>query len=838
MHRLAPSAIRAASLALAVSLASQARGDVLVVDVDDPAAHATVQSAVDAASDGDTVVVRAPRDPLYRYLGFTIDDKALTVRGEGRPYLLTGPVAVVDLALGDEVVLDGLSMNLETIPEIGQGYPFSSSLEVTDTSGPGLLVVSSQGAVRVQDCHMQGSAGDRMWAGLQLALAYDVVLVDCTVYGNASAEYATPSGASAQLAASRLAAYGTYFEGGLGRTALSDGGVGLLLAQRSVAWLGACTVHGGEGAGTYCHVYPCHSDSGDGGDGLVVTTGSVCFESGCELVGGPGGVLDEGTVGHAFGLPGVDGEAVVGVVHSDASTHVECDVAATRLTSGAAARLTIVGQPGEAARVAVARGGGFRFFGLARGAMGVSDFVDPAGFVSLGVLPASGVLVADVALPDAASGATSESLFLQVALDDAGSFRLSAPIAVSVDGADVPSSHARRVVRVDPTAAPDGDGRTWASAYATLEDGLRALPWTPDEGEVELWLREGTHRPLREEGSLVGHRCRIIGGFDGTETSANEADPVLHPTILDADRLGDGSTNPHHLENADVILEYGSEFLRLASHGSTCEGLTLRNTHTLGRSGAIVVHGDTTVRQCRFEENLVPAILHYDGRLRVDRTRFVEQRTNYYASSIQSEYQPYMIPGTSGSLEVVSCEFVGNVSSQSATIRVKRRDSVRVVGSTFHGNLAQHQAFGAQGPGALTLTDTPAVDLIGSIFTDNSLYGGWDPGPTLQIGTRDSQLSLTFSCAPDLDPAWQNGGNVAAFPQYVDGNGPNGIVGDADDDLRLAPVSPCIDAGDSLAFGPTDVLDVAGRPRRADDPAVGDTGSGGAPVADIGAHER
>lgn len=56
-------------------------------------------------------------------------------------------------------------------------------------------------------------------------------------------------------------------------------------------------------------------------------------------------------------------------------------------------------------------------------------------------------------------------------------------------------------------------------------------------------------------------------------------------------------------------------------------------------------------------------------------------------------------------------------------------------------------------------------------------------------------------------------------------------------DLRLAPGSPGIDAGDNARV-PVDVdTDLAGSPRFRDDPATPDTGLGSPPLVDLGAYE-
>lgn len=56
-------------------------------------------------------------------------------------------------------------------------------------------------------------------------------------------------------------------------------------------------------------------------------------------------------------------------------------------------------------------------------------------------------------------------------------------------------------------------------------------------------------------------------------------------------------------------------------------------------------------------------------------------------------------------------------------------------------------------------------------------------------------------------------------------------------DLTLLPGSPCIDAGTNAALPTWVTLDLAGHPRRTDDPSTIDTGAGASPIVDMGAYE-
>ena len=95
-------------------------------------------------------------------------------------------------------------------------------------------------------------------------------------------------------------------------------------------------------------------------------------------------------------------------------------------------------------------------------------------------------------------------------------------------------------------------------------------------------------------------------------------------------------------------------------------------------------------------------------------------------------------------------------------------------------------------------------------------------------------------------------GNIAADPLFVNALGPDQIAGTDDDNFRLMPSSPCIDASNSFGL-PADAFDLdkdsnvaellpvdfAGSPRFLNSPSTANTGlpTGPHPVADVGAFE-
>jgi len=221
------------------------------------------------------------------------------------------------------------------------------------------------------------------------------------------------------------------------------------------------------------------------------------------------------------------------------------------------------------------------------------------------------------------------------------------------------------------------------------------------------------------------------------------------------------------------------------------------------------------------------------------------------------------------------CRFFGNSGNGGGAVWTGRR--TQMADCIFSGNQARWAGAVAVfvGSAALvncTLAGNRAEDgggvgcEYGSVAVSNCVLWGntavnADSAYKAQVHTSaGGTASLRHSCvqgvltgAPGEDPPNPADfpGCTEADPLFVDPDGPDGIRGTSDDDLRVQAGSPCLDAGDNAAV-PADVLDldgdgnraerlpvdVLGQPRRVDDPAAPDVGAGTAPLVDMGAHER
>ena len=221
-----------------------------------------------------------------------------------------------------------------------------------------------------------------------------------------------------------------------------------------------------------------------------------------------------------------------------------------------------------------------------------------------------------------------------------------------------------RVVHVVPAgevpAGSDRSGDSWANAT----DDLFAAYENAGLWRGEVWMKEG--RYFIPYFMTARSHVAIRGGFAGTETSASEADPVAHPTVLTGDRNGDDfwrpdGKNPAEADrvaiwngtaftepNPDGLDEYWDlngnagdntdQFLRDNINAPAAEVVLDGVTITCFGSAAIELRNpgaDLTMRRCRFLANAAKCVSQYanprgksallcvDARLRAEDCAFI-----------------------------------------------------------------------------------------------------------------------------------------------------------------------------------------------------------------------
>lgn len=119
-------------------------------------------------------------------------------------------------------------------------------------------------------------------------------------------------------------------------------------------------------------------------------------------------------------------------------------------------------------------------------------------------------------------------------------------------------------IYVDPSATGASDGSSWADAYNNIVSAVGQANTTKN---TDIWVKQGTYvAPTASDVTFItiSHGVHLYGGFNGTETSLSERDPVNNPTILSGDvaqndlpilSVSDAISNATRSENTYTVIQ-------------------------------------------------------------------------------------------------------------------------------------------------------------------------------------------------------------------------------------------------------------------------------------------
>jgi hypothetical protein len=800
---------------------------VIVVDASGGGQYTEIQPAVDAAADGDLILVHAGH-----YGSVVIQGKSIHVSAAPGAEVLTDFVKVKDLALGN-VFLDGLWIVASTPENV-------------------LLVTNCGASVRVRDCRLQGNASV---TGVRLSNATDVALSGTDVRGGYDR-------AGLFASNSRIALYRCEVLGGRGSDECyaPDGQPGCELVNSSTIFFSDSTVVGGNGGSSGC-CYP-----GDGGPGLHLTGSSIAYVLETSFAGGTGGEGDLFNCGLVYGEDGPDVDVESGSSLENIPPPARTFLASGIVREGCDQEVWIEGAPGDEVFLPRSARGTFV---VMPSAFGIRHLADPPflNLPPLVVLPASGHVKLRLPALDVGISApfSSETTHDQLIARDAANAIAFGECAYTAVFDSSLSSPCQEPIFVDSVAPPGGDGRSWSTAYDDLSAGLAEADARRSICKailVEVWVKEGVYRPAppggsRDDSFELPAGVAVYGGFSGVETCRFDRDPKTHPCVLSGDLNGDdGPDFANTSDNSYQVLVRG-----FGSVLAVIDGLVIRggNATGTGEWGAGAELPSTRMIGCTIMDNQSSAgaagVYGYDTEI---------LRCAFYRNDTSGDGGGAYLGGAS---QAVDCIFSGNEANRGGGVYAKGYyGSPRLVQCVFSGNVgnegagaalestAGHQAFevssctfsrniASSRGAALALLAANDLVVSNSIFWRNAV--GPDVGESAQLSLRGGELQIDFCCVGGWTGALGGTGNFGANPQFVDANGGDDLYGNEDDDLRLLGTSACIDAGsnsrailDPGAFGDPVLLDLEGLPRFVDDPLVPDSGEGVAPIVDMGAHEH
>ncbi len=397
-------------------------------------------------------------------------------------------------------------------------------------------------------------------------------------------------------------------------------------------------------------------------------------------------------------------------------------------------------------------------------------------------------------------------------------------------------------IYVDADANGANDGTSWADAFNYLQDAL-VIATNGDE----IWVAEGVYTPDQGGGNTAGDRkatfqlkdgVAIYGGYAGFgEPIPDARDVSMYETILSGDLNGDnGPDFGNNLENSyHVVTAIDSD------SDTILDGLTITAGNANGSpgpdwhgGGMFMNGGSPAVINCTFSAS---SGIYGGGMASWYSSPTVTNCT--FSGNFASQGGGGVANDSNSSPTLANCIFSGNRAGRHGGGLANGHSNPTLTNCTFAGNKAGRQGGGINNwEGTATVTNCILWDNTAPMGAQ--IYNDWAGSATVRYS--------------DIQRGWPGEGNIDEDPCFVNPNGPDGISGTEDDNLRLLPFSLCIDAGNSTAI-PIDTMDLDGdgntteripldldmNPRFVDVPPPGGTGVNDPPdyneIVDMGAYE-
>lgn len=415
------SRFRLAACLASVAFLPTASAGVLVVDAAG-GPFTAIQPAVDAAQDGDTILVRAGP-----YAGFEVTGKGLSIVADPEGAVsVTGVVRVTSITAGQRVLLSGLAIT----------HGGESALQATAVAG----------TLRVEAVTVTTTLTPAFGHAVWLVDCADAAFLRCTLTGAMPFQIGQ-AGAGLSAQDSRVALYDSALQGGPGYNGFfmgsggssvgpGSGGPGAAVSGASEIFVSGGSVRGGQGGlGVSALCFPAAIQGGagaSGGPGLVVQ--AEAWIVGAVVDGGPGGAGGNANpgCGAPAGPTGPTGPATSGNVITTLPGAARVLHAPTHAHEQTPIPLELAGTPGELVWLRIGPDPSWQ---LSIAQSGVQLFAPSARRALLGVVPGSGVLSTSIQFPDLGAGVEAQTWHLQpIFRDGSGQTRLgSGAVLVVLD---------------------------------------------------------------------------------------------------------------------------------------------------------------------------------------------------------------------------------------------------------------------------------------------------------------------------------------------------------------------------------------------------------------------
>ncbi len=327
------------------------------------------------------------------------------------------------------------------------------------------------------------------------------------------------------------------------------------------------------------------------------------------------------------------------------------------------------------------------------------------------------------------------------------------------------------VAYVDLAASGTGDGKSWGSAYTSLQAAVDAVA---AGGGGELWVAKGTYTADTDPVLIMQPGVFLFGGFTGAEDTRSQRDWEANRTVIDGKdgrRCVVGASNAL-LDGFTVTGGYAAVSQNDAYKGGGMLNVsvspTVANclfTHNAARYGAGMFNQDNNavIKNCFFAENIA-------------------SRSQNYTDAASATYDDYSVGGgmenAGGAPTVTGCEFSGNIAALGGGLAIDYSVAT-VTKCVFKNNQARDQIgfYGYAGGGAICNMSARST-IRECVFTENqdrgrNPYGGGgailNTSDTIPSSPSPNSLVTLLNCVFTRNSVAYYGGAVSSisYPTQV-----------------------------------------------------------------------
>ncbi|MBD3241936.1 MAG: hypothetical protein GF331_15205 [Chitinivibrionales bacterium] len=364
----------------------------------------------------------------------------------------------------------------------------------------------------------------------------------------------------------------------------------------------------------------------------------------------------------------------------------------------------------------------------------------------------------------------------------AGEYRCIAsnPLGADTSRAIVVSVRESTVYYVDSAADASGDGLTWASAFADLQQALGLA-----QGGDQVWVAKGTYFPSRdtacaENADLRLHTFRLrpsvklYGGFEPGAARLADRDPWRHLTVLSGDigTRGVDSDNVCHVLcsfGCDTTARLDGFVVRdgrseqsdagwiglgagMYNDGSspTITACVFRDNKAYEGAGMCGLQSSPVLDTCIFLRNI--AVVQGGGML--NRTGSHPTLSRCRIDSNTAQAGGGICNSESSSPTLTGCTFDGNTASYGGGLCNNISSSPSVTNCAFTHNTANATLGGLGYGGGMHSWNECSATITGCSFVaNNAVHGG-------AMSNGYSSSPVLMSCAFDTNTALGKGGGM------------------------------------------------------------------------------